>query len=189
MAVSTQDLRGQSGDRAQASQANALLGMLARLDTLAINYLTRFSITLLRVSLGLVFLGFGVLKFFPGVSPAEGIAERTMDLLTLGFVSGTTAVVLVAAMETTIGLCLISGRYLRLGLALLGVAMIGILSPLVLFPGDLFAGDYNAPTLTGQYVLKDVVLFTASLVITARARGSRMVTSHDTDSSDASNDA
>lgn len=171
MAVNTRGLPGHRDGVVQRT--------LERLDTLAIHYLTRFSIPLLRISLGLVFLGFGVLKFFPGVSPAEGIAERTMDLLTLGLVSGTGAVVLVAVMETTIGLCLITGRKLRLGLALLGVAMVGIMSPLVLFPDDLFAGEYNAPTLTGQYVMKDVVLFAASLVVTARARGSRMVTPGD----------
>ena len=40
-------------------------------------------ITALRISLGLVFLGFGVLKFFPGMSPAAELAERTIGALTL----------------------------------------------------------------------------------------------------------
>jgi uncharacterized membrane protein YkgB len=42
---------------------------------------------------------------------------------------------------------------------------IGILSPVVLLAGRLFMGPHNAPTLEGQYVLKDVILLTASLVI------------------------
>src|SRR5688572_11965009 len=88
--------------------------------------LARFSFVFLRVSLGLVFLGFGVLKFFPGVSPAEGLAERTMEALTLNLVPGNVGIVLVAAMETAIGLSLITGRYRRLGLVLLGLAMVGI---------------------------------------------------------------
>lgn len=38
-------------------------------------WLTRYSISLLRISLGLIILGFGVLKYFPGVSPAEGLVK------------------------------------------------------------------------------------------------------------------
>lgn len=134
--------------------------------------LARSSITVLRVSLGLVFLGFGVLKFFDR-SPAQDLAERTTDALTFGLISGTAAGILVAALESSIGICLITGRQVRLGLALLAVTMVGILSPLVLFPGDLFAGRDHAPTLEGQYVLKDVVLLAGGLVIAARELGGR----------------
>jgi uncharacterized membrane protein YkgB len=126
--------------------------------------LARFSIVFLRVSLGLVFLGFGVLKFFPGVSPAEDLAERTMETLTLGFVPGNVGIVGVALVETAIGLSLTTGRYRRFGLALLGLAMVGVLSPLVLFPDDLFTRPYE-PTLAGQYVFKDIVLLAAALVV------------------------
>lgn len=135
-------------------------------------FLARYSITLLRVSLGLVFLGFGILKFFD-LSPAQDLAERTTDALTFGVLSGTAAGIYVAALESSIGLCLISGRHVRLGLALLGIAMVGILSPLVLFPGDLFAGKDHAPTLEGQYVIKDIVLLASGLVVAARELGGR----------------
>jgi uncharacterized membrane protein YkgB len=40
----------------------------------------------------------------------------------------------------------------------------------VLFPGELFSGPDHAPTLAGQYVLKDVILLAASLVVMARVR-------------------
>jgi uncharacterized membrane protein YkgB len=147
---------------------NATLGDL---DGLATGFLARYSVVLLRVSLGLVFLGFGFLKFFPDVSPAQELATRTVDALTFGLISGGVATVLVAILETAIGLSLVTGKYVRLGLALLGMAMIGVLSPLVLFPGDLFSREYNAPTLEGQYVLKDIVLFASGLVVLARERG------------------
>jgi hypothetical protein len=48
-----------------------------RLDTGLNRWLVANSIALLRVSLGLVFLAFGTLKFFPGLSPIEGLATRT----------------------------------------------------------------------------------------------------------------
>lgn len=134
--------------------------------------LARYSVTLLRVSLGLVFLGFGIPKFFDR-SPAQDLAERTTEALTLGLATGTTAGILVAALESSIGLCLVTGRQIRLGLALLAVTTVGILSPLVLFPDELFAGKDHAPTLEGQYVLKDIVLLASGLVIAARELGGR----------------
>jgi len=138
-------------------------------------WLADHSVALLRVSLGLVFLGFGILKFFPGASPAEDLVMRTVDALTLGVVSGTPAVVLTAAMETFIGLTLVSGRGLRTGLVVLAGAMVGIMSPLVLFPGDLFPG--GLPTIEGQYVLKDIILAAAGAVVAARALGAEYVVS------------
>ncbi|MQA82263.1 MAG: DoxX family protein, partial [Streptosporangiales bacterium] len=45
-----------------------------------------------------------------------------------------------------------------------------IMSPLVLFFGDMFPGY---PTLTGQYVIKDIVLIGAGLVIAAKTLGAR----------------
>lgn len=110
---------------------------------------------LLRVSLGLVFLGFGVLKFFPGASPAEALVARTVDTLSLGIVSGRGAVLLTAVAECFIGVTLITGKLLRVGLLVLAASLVGIMSPLVLFWGDMFPGT---PTLEAQYVFKDIVL-------------------------------
>jgi putative oxidoreductase len=135
-------------------------------------WLTRYSIVILRLSLGLVFLGFGALKFV-GASPAEELAVRTIEKLSLGIVSGDVALFGTALAECFIGITLISGKLLRAGLLVLAASMVGILSPLVLFFTDLFPG---APTLEGQYVLKDVVLVAAGLVVAARALGARLVT-------------
>lgn len=135
-------------------------------------WLTRYSILILRVSLGLVFLGFGVLKFIPGASPAEELAVRTVERLSLGVLSGGVALFVTAAAECFIGLTLISGRLLRTGLLVLAASMVGILSPLVLFFTDLFPG---APTLEGQYVLKDIVLVAAGMVVAARTLGAQFV--------------
>jgi putative oxidoreductase len=79
-------------------------------------------IALLRISLGVIFLGFGVLKFVPGLSPAEDLAADTMRVLTLGLLPTGIGLVLAATLETAIGLLLITGRYLRLGLGLLAMA-------------------------------------------------------------------
>lgn len=135
-------------------------------------WLSRHSIDILRVSLGLVFLGFGLLKFVPGLSPAEGLAVRTVGTLTFGLVPPAAALLLTAAMETFIGVTLVTGRWLKAGLVALAGALVGILSPVVLFAAELFA---DGPTLVAQYVLKDIVLAAAALVLAARTLGARLV--------------
>jgi uncharacterized membrane protein YphA (DoxX/SURF4 family) len=134
--------------------------------------LAAHSITVLRVSLGLVFLVFGAFKFVSGASPAEDLAVATVDKLTLGVVTGGAALLLTAVMETVIGLTLVTGRFVRVGLVVLATALGGILSPLVLFPDQMWSG--NGPTLTGQYVFKDIVLVAAGLVVAAHALGARL---------------
>jgi putative oxidoreductase len=148
-----------------------------RLDALFTRWLARYSIPLLRVSLGVVFLGFGLPKFFPDLSPTENLVMQTMEALTFGLVPGSVGIALVAILESVVGLCLITGRFLRVGLALLGLVIVGILSPIFLFYQELFPRTY-APTLEGQYVLMDVVLLGAGLVVAASARGARMITEH-----------
>lgn len=147
------------------ARSDVLVETLARL-------LTRWAVPALRVALGLVFLGFGVLKFFPGVSPAAELAERTVGALTLHHVGPSAALLLTAVVETTIGLTLVTGRFLKAGLVLLAFALVGIMSPLVLFFHELFPA--GGPTLTAQYVLKDVVIATAAAVVGAVALGARL---------------
>ena len=43
---------------------------MLELDRAITAWMARYGTLLLRVSLGVVFLWFGVLKFFPGMSPA-----------------------------------------------------------------------------------------------------------------------
>lgn len=149
------------------------------LEDLAIRWLIAHSIAILRISLGVVFLGFGALKFFPGVSPAQDLVEHTTAILTLGLVPGPVALVGVATLESVIGLCLISGRGLRGAVYLLGIQLIGILSPVVLLAARLFDGPHGAPTLEGQYVLKDVILVGAALVIASTVGGARLTRTPD----------
>jgi putative oxidoreductase len=143
-----------------------------RLDELqlrASEWLGANSRTILRLSMGLIFLGFGLLKFFPGVSPAEGMAVATFDQLTLGLLPESASRLFVASFETVLGVLLLTGWVPRVALVLLAMQVVGILSPLVLLTGELFAGPFGAPTLEGQYVLKDVILAAAALVIAGDA--------------------
>ena len=153
--------------------ARTLVGVL--LDRLA-DVLAAHSITVLRVSLGLVFLTFAAFKFVPGASPAEDLAVATVGKLTFGLVTGSLALLLTAVTETVSGLTLLTGRFVKVGLLVLAGALAGIMSPLVLFPDQMWSG--NGPTLTGQYVFKDIVLAAAGLVVAAHALGARLRRTH-----------
>jgi len=138
--------------------------------------LVRHSIKALRITVGAVFLGFGALKFFPGVSPAQGLSIKTIELLTFGLVPWRAGLVGIATLECFIGVCLLANRWMRLAVWLLAVEFVGILAPLVLLPGRLFSGPHDAPTLEGQYVLKDIILVAAGMAIAAGTfRGGRLV--------------
>lgn len=151
--------------------------LIQRAVRVAAAWLTAHSIPALRISLGLVILGFGALKFIPGASPAEDLVMRTTDTLTLGLVTGRSAVLATAILETFIGLTLLTGIGLRVGLVAMAGWLVAIMTPVVLFPAQMFQGLF--PTLEAQYVLKDIILVAAAAVIAARSFGARLVLARD----------
>jgi uncharacterized membrane protein YkgB len=117
----------------------------------------------LRASLGIVFFWFGVLNFFPGISSAEDLAGRTIEVLTFGLVAPKYSMPVLAAWECAIGIGLILGKNMKLVLALLFAQMAGTFSPLFLFPHETFVHLPYAASLEGQYIIKNIVLVSAAL--------------------------
>lgn len=83
--------------------------MVSDMDRIITGWMADHAISLIRVSLGIVFLWFGALKFFPGLSVAETLAGRTIQVLTLGHVPPQVSVPVLAACESLIGLGLLTG--------------------------------------------------------------------------------
>ena len=146
-----------------------------KLDTNINKWLVANSIGILRFSMGVVFVGFGILKYFNGISPIESLATRTTTVLTLGIFSGHSAMIFVATLECIIGFCFLSGMFLRVGVWLLAVQMIGAMSPLLFFPAELFSGPLHAPSLAAQYIIKDIILIAAGMVIASTWTGAKIV--------------
>ena len=144
---------------------------IERIDVRITSTLARVAIPTLRIALGIVFLWFGVLKFFPNLSPAETLVGRTIEVLTLGVVKPAVSLPVLAAWESVIGLGLILGRGLRGILFLLAVQMAGTFTPLLLFPQETFSTFPIVPTLEGQYIIKNIVLIGAAMVVGATVRG------------------
>lgn len=127
---------------------------------------------LLRVTVGIVFLGFGVLKLFPSASPAEQLAVDAATKMTLGLVPETALLLSLAALETAIGVGLLAGRrLLRPALVAFFLHMGGVFSTLFLLPDAMWQPHSPAPTMEGQYVVKNVVLVTVCLVVAANEWG------------------
>lgn len=135
--------------------------------------IARYSLTLLRVSMGIVFLWFGLLKLFPELSPAEELATRTIETLTLGLIQPGLSLPMLAVWEIAIGLGLLTNRFLRWTLLLLVLQMMGTFTPLVLFPRETWLQFPIAPTMEGQYILKNIVLVSGALVILALSPAQR----------------
>ena len=148
---------------------------LEPLDVRITATLARLGVPVLRIGLGVVFLWFGALKFFPGASPAETLAARTIEQLSGGAIGPAVSLPMLATWESLIGLGLLAGRFMRATLFLLVLQMLGTLTPLVIFPAETFATFPVAPTLEGQYIIKNVVLVGAAMVIGATVRGGALV--------------
>ncbi len=147
-------------------------------DARMANWMARHAILFLRISLGIVFLWFGGLKLIPGLSPAEGLAGKTIVALTGGLMSASVAVTILAVWETLIGLGLLTGKYLRATLGLLWLQMLGTVTPLFLFPDECWQVFAFVPTMEGQYILKNLVLVSAGIAIGATVRGGHLVCEH-----------
>lgn len=147
---------------------------IARFDERIVHWMAHHGLTVLRIALGVVFLWFGVLKFFPGLSTAETLAARTIAKLTFGYLTPDTSLPLLAAWESAIGLGLLTGRLMRVTLGLLFLQMIGTFLPLVYFPAETWRYPF-VPTLEGQYIIKNGVLVAAGIVLGATVRGGKLI--------------
>ena len=156
-------------------RADGLTDSFHAVDLAIVRWMAKSGPTLLRISLGLVFLWFGALKFVPSLSPAQELATRTIGVLSGGRVAPGVALPILATWESLIGLGLLFGRGLRGILFLLYLQMAGTLMPLFLFPKEVFTRVPYAPTLEGQYIIKNLVLISAGIVVGATVRGGAMV--------------
>lgn len=123
----------------------------------------------LRWSIGIIYIMYGGLKFFPLHSPAEQLAVDTIEKLTLGIFSGTPALITLAVMETLLGLFLLLGYRLK-WIAYLAIGhMMGTFLPIFFFPEQVFTTSPLSLSLVGQYILKNLVIISALFVLYAKS--------------------
>lgn len=141
-----------------------------------LEFLQRHRQRLLVISLGIVYLWFGTLKFFSGLSPAETLAKETIHLLTFGLIPDHISFLMLAVWEVTIGILLLLNKYPK---AIVWLALTHILftfTPLFLLPTTSFNEEHMySLTLVGQYIIKNVVLFSALLFLLPAKQSARKI--------------
>lgn len=145
-----------------------------QIDIKVTKWMATKGIILLRLSIGLIFLWFGVLKFFEGLSPAENIAIDTIDTITFKLLPEKVIIYGLASLESIIGIGLLFNLFLRETLLLLFLQMIGTFTPIFLFPQEVFHVFPYSLTLEGQYIIKNLVIVSAGIVIGATVRGGKL---------------
>ncbi len=153
----------------------ALPATLAAPDRQITHWMAQHGVGILRVALGIVFLWFGFLKFFPGVSSEEELATRTIGAISFGLIPPTVGRIALAVWECAIGIGLLTNRALRFTLLLLFVQMLGALLPLVLFPAEAFTRFPIVPSLQGQFIIKNFILIAAAISVGGTVRGGGMI--------------
>ena len=148
---------------------------LDKIDRRISGFMARWGIGAVRTSLGIIFIWFGILKPL-GLSPAVPLVEATVRWMPL--LEPSVWVVLIGWWEVCIGLCFLFQRTIRIAIALLFLQMAGTFMPLVLLPAITFQAGYFpfAPTMEGQYIIKNLLVIAAALVVggAVRSTGGRL---------------
>ena len=124
----------------------------------------RWGLLLLRFSLAVIFIWFGALKPFR-ISPADELIEKTVYWFDPNVV-----IPILGIWEVLIGVCLLFRPLIRVALFLLLLQMPGTFLPLVLLPETCFTHVPWAPTMEGQYIIKNLVLISAAIVVGSTVR-------------------
>ncbi|MCG8604476.1 DoxX family membrane protein [bacterium] len=139
------------------------------LDQRITRWMAYTGLTIMRIGLGVVFFWFGVLKFVPGLSPAEELVRNTVY-----FIDPDLFLPILAAWESLIGIGLVTGKFMRVTLLLLFLQMPGTVLPLVILPDVVWTVFPYGLTLEGQYIVKNLVLIGAGLALGGTVRGGRL---------------
>ena len=119
------------------------------LDIFVTEFMSKWGVTLLRYSLGIIYIWFGALKPL-GLSPAQELVENTV----YWFENPKTFVPILGIWEVVIGITMIIKPLIRVSIILLFIQMPGTFLPLVLFPEVCFTNFPFGLTLEGQYIVK-----------------------------------
>ena len=138
-------------------------------DALIASTMRRLGTPALRLSLAIVFIWFGLLKPL-GLSPAAPLVLATVAWLP--FLEPRQWLSLIGWWEVAIGVTFLFPATARIAIALLAMQMVGTFLPLVILPGVVFQPGRvpYAPTMEGQYIIKNLVIISAALVIGGKVR-------------------
>lgn len=136
--------------------------LIGRFDNFLVSLSGKIGMPFLRASIGIVFIWFGALKTVGDLSPAYDLVAATVYWFTPEII-----VPILGWWEIAIGVCFLIPALTRIGLLLLALQMPGTFLPLILLPEACFTVFPLGLTLEGQYIVKNLVIIGAALVIGA----------------------
>ena len=139
--------------------------VIIKLDIFISNYMSNYGILLLRYSLAMIFIWFGLLKPL-GISPAQELVENTV----YWFDDKATFVNFLGWWEVVIGFTMCVRPLIRISIFLLFLQIPGTFLPLVLLPEVCFTDSPYGLTLEGQYIVKNLIIISSALVIGGTVR-------------------
>jgi len=137
---------------------------LDRADLRISEGMDRFCQPMMRYSIALIFIWFGLLKPL-GMSPEAELIKRTVY-----WVSPQIFLPILGWWEVTIGLCLLHRPLIRVALLLLLLQLPGTMLPLILLPEICFTHPPFGLSLEGQYIVKNLFLVSAAFMIGGKVR-------------------
>jgi uncharacterized membrane protein YkgB len=118
---------------------------------------------LVRIPMFIIFFWFGFLKIVD-LSPAQELVQDTVYWMP--FLSAEMWTYVIGFWEVLIGIFFLFKKTTLIAMLLLLIQMSGTFLPLVILPEITFQ-DSNPflPTLEGQYIIKNIIIITAALII------------------------
>ena len=128
------------------------------------NVLKKMGLPFLRYALALVFIWFGLLKPL-GMSPAAELVAKIVYWFDPSWF-----VPFLGWWEVVIGICFLWKPLTRVGILLMVVQLLGTSLPFFIMPEVVFGKIPYALTLEGEFIIKNLVLLAAGLVVGSTAR-------------------
>ncbi|MCX6193562.1 MAG: hypothetical protein NTX34_03595 [Cytophagales bacterium] len=113
-----------------------------------------------RAMIAVVYIWFGFLKVI-GTSPAEGLVTKLFNLTLEPIMGIQTFLLILGIGECLIGFVWLSPRLTKLAFGLMIVHMFTTFMPILFLPNETWQSFFTL-TLTGQYIIKNVVLLSAA---------------------------
>nr|WP_298997202.1 hypothetical protein [uncultured Allomuricauda sp.] len=136
---------------------------LRNIDQAIAQRMRKWGMPAVRISFAIIFFWFGILKPF-GLSAATDLLKATVAWLPFG--EPDTWLAVIGWWEVLIGITFLFRQTTRIAIALLFMQMVGTFMPLVFLPEVTFQdGNYLLPALEGQYIIKNVMIISAALVL------------------------
>jgi len=143
-----------------------------RIDRAIASFMRRWGVSFVRFAFAIIFIWFGLLKPL-GLSPAAPLVRSTVAWMP--FLSADQWVAVIGWWEVAIGITFLFHATVRVAIALLAMQMVGTFLPLFVAREITFQpGRFPyAPTLEGQYIVKNLMIIAAAMMVGGTVREKR----------------